>query len=87
MAHAHTELEDPNTKSIEIARLWEKAYTELVEFEDGVLRQLRELMPKLSATARHEAELTNMPMIVQHLQTFKYRRQFWQQRRRELDGG
>ena len=35
-----------------------------------MLAQLNEPLPKVSGEARHEAELTNLPMIVQHSQTF-----------------
>ena len=36
--------------------------------------------------ARQEAELSNLPVIVQHLQQFKYRRAFWLQRVAQLNG-
>lgn len=67
-----------------MAQLWEQAYAELVEFEEKVLARLNDLLPTLSADARHEAELTNLPMIVQHLQGFRYRRAHWRQRLEEL---
>src|ERR1700693_366985 len=79
----HLQREDPNTTSVEIARMWETAYEELVDFEEKLLRRLRTGMPILSQAARHEAELTNLPMIVEHLQTFKYRLAFWRRRRIE----
>jgi hypothetical protein len=40
----------------------------------------------LSPAARREAELTNLPMIAEHLQTFKYRRAHWQERVSQLSG-
>jgi len=67
----HLEREDPTTTSVRVARIWTEAYTELVEFEED---------------ARHEAELTNLPMIVQHLQTFRYRLAHWRKRLQELGG-
>ena len=69
-----------------MARLWVRAYKELVIFEEGVLGRLNEMLPTLSPAARQEAELTNLPMIVQHLQTFRYRRAHWRKRLQELDG-
>jgi len=81
----HVRREDPETASLEIARTWETAYSELVDFESKLLNRVRKRMPLLSAAARHEAELTNVPMIVEHLQTFKYRLQFWRRRRIELE--
>ena len=81
----HLRREDPNTTSVEIARMWETAYDELVDFEQKLLNRVRTRMPVLSEAARHEAELTNLPMIVEHLQTFKYRLAFWRRRRMELE--
>ena len=82
----HLDAEDPDTSSIEVARLWVQAYDELVTFEERMLARLTEMMPTLSTAARKEAELTNLPMIVQHLQTFRYRRAHWRRRVDELDG-
>ena len=81
----HLQREDPDTTSVEIARMWETAYDELVDFEQKLLNRVRKRMPLLSVAARHEAELTNLPMIVEHLQTFKYRLAFWRRRRIELE--
>ena len=69
-----------------MATIWAEAYTELVEFEEAILAGLQRRLPTLSDDARHEAELTNLPMIVQHLQTFRYRRAHWRQRVQELRG-
>jgi hypothetical protein len=41
---------------------------------------------RLSHAARREAELTNLPMINEHLQTFKYRRAHWHERVESLNG-
>jgi hypothetical protein len=83
----HVEREDPGTTSIELARMWETTYHELIEMEESLLRRIHDILPTLSAVARQEAELSNLPLIVQHLQTFKYRLAFWHQRVAELDGG
>ena len=50
------------------------------------MKRVTELLPSLSPEARHEAEITNLPMIAQHLQTFKYRRAQWRKRVEELNG-
>jgi hypothetical protein len=84
---AHVRREDTETASVEIARTWETAYSELVDFETKLLDRVRKRLPALSEAARHEAELTNIPMIVEHLQTFKYRLSFWRRRRTELEQG
>lgn len=78
--------EDPDTTSIETAQTWEHAYSELVDFEERVLQRLEDLLPTLSVAARQEAERTNLPMIVDHLKTFRYRRAHWRKRLVELDG-
>jgi hypothetical protein len=80
------ESEDLSTVSVEVARFWQGAYDELVRMEEQLLSQLEKLLPKLSPAARREAELTNLPMINEHLQTFRYRRAHWQVRVAELNG-
>lgn len=78
--------EDPETTSVEVARTWHRAYSELVDFEEKVLGRLQDLLPTLGPAARQEAELTNLPMIVDHLKMFRYRRAHWRERLQELDG-
>ena len=85
-AQRHLAREDPDTTSLRVARIWTEAYTELVEFEEAILAALTKRLPTLSDDARHEAELTNLPMIVQHLQNFRYRRAHWRKRLQELGG-
>jgi hypothetical protein len=80
------ETEDLTTLSIEVAKFWHNAYDELVRMEEQLLTQLESMLPKLSHAARREAELTNLPMINEHLQTFKYRRAHWSERVASLDG-
>lgn len=80
------ETEDLSTLSVEVARFWHGAYDELVRMEEHLLEQLEQMLPKLSRAARREAELTNLPMINEHLQTFKYRRAHWRERVESLDG-
>jgi hypothetical protein len=82
----HIESEDLSTQSVEIARFWHSAYDELVRMEEQLLSQLEQMLPKLSHAARREAELTNLPMINEHLQMFKYRRAHWQERVESLNG-
>jgi hypothetical protein len=72
--------------SVEVARFWQEAYDELVSMEEKLLAQLESMLPRLSPAARREAELTNVPMINDHLQTFKYRRAHWKQRVEALNG-
>ena len=83
----HSESEDLATMSVEVARFWQEAYDELVTMEEKLLGQLEAMLPRLSPAARREAELTNLPMINDHLQTFRYRRAHWKQRLEALNGG
>src|ERR1700737_1697561 len=85
VALKHMETEDLSTQSIEVARFWQSAYDELVNMEENLLSQLEAMLPKLSRAARREAELTNLPMINDHLQTFRYRRAHWHQRLAQLN--
>ncbi len=85
-ALSHMESEDLTTVSVEVARFWHGAYDELVRMEEQLLGQLEQMLPKLSHAARREAELTNLPMINEHLQTFKYRRAHWNERVESLAG-
>jgi hypothetical protein len=80
------ESEDLSALSIEVARFWHSAFDELVRMEEHLLSQLEAMLPKLSPAARREAELTNLPMINEHLQTFKYRRAHWSERVESLNG-
>lgn len=82
----HSESEDLSTMSVEVARFWQEAYDELVRMEEQLLAQLESMLPKLSPAARREAELTNLPMISDHLQMFRYRRAHWKQRVESLNG-
>lgn len=82
----YMESDDLTTQSVEIARFWHSAYVELVRMEEQLLSQLEQMQPKLSHAARREAELTNLPMINEHLQTFKYRRAHWHERVESLNG-
>jgi hypothetical protein len=72
--------------SVEVARFWQEAYDELVRMEEQLLSQLESMLPRLSPAARREAELTNLPMINEHLQMFRYRRAHWKQRVDALNG-
>jgi len=82
----HSESEDLATLSAGVARFWQDAYDELVNMEERLLAQLEQMLPKLSPAARREAELTNLPMINDHLQTFRYRRAHWKGRLEQLNG-
>src|SRR5260370_24440461 len=70
----HMENEDLTTHSVAVARVWHDAYDELVRMEEQLLNQLEQMLPKPSKAALPEAQLTNLPIINEHLQTFKSQR-------------
>ena len=76
--------EDPGTQSAQSAHHWLKAYAELLELEADLLDMIAERMPGMSDEARHEAEETNLPVIVTQMERFRYRLEFWRQRKQEL---
>jgi hypothetical protein len=84
--HRLMEGEDPNTQSVEAAHQWLKAYAELLELEADLLDVVAERMATMSGDARHEAEETNLPVIVTQMERFRYRLEFWRQRKLELGG-
>jgi hypothetical protein len=75
---------DPGTATMEQAVYWRKIYSEIVTMEEGVLERIRELMADQSPEARHEAELSNVPVVVAQLARFKQRHGYWEKRVLEL---
>ncbi|MHB8688498.1 MAG: hypothetical protein ACYDB4_15070 [Candidatus Dormibacteraceae bacterium] len=84
-AQAHGERR-PHHAVDRVARFRQSAYDELVRMEEALLSQLEARLPNLSRAARREVELTNLPMINEHLQTFRYRRAHWSERVESLNG-
>jgi hypothetical protein len=78
--------EDPSTQSPQTAHQWLKAYAELLALEADLLDMIAERMPNMCDEARREAEETNLPVIVTHIERFRHRLEFWRQRKQELGG-
>jgi hypothetical protein len=72
--------EDPTIYSPEVSRRWQSAYSELLELETGLLHFLSEHMPRMSADAQREAQLTNLPLIESQVERFRQRLELWRQR-------
>lgn len=70
----------------EEAAYWLQVYTEILAMEEKVLSRIQQLMATQSAAARHEVELTNLPVVVAQAERFRRRRGFWEARMSELDG-
>src|SRR3977135_3242411 len=82
----HIATADLTTTWLVASRFCQGSSVEIGRMEEQLLNQLEERLPMLSPAARREAELTNVPMIAEHLQTFKYRRAHWQERVAQLNG-
>ena|ERR1700730_9746963 len=76
---------DPITATMEQAIYWRKIYSEIVTMEEGVLARIRELMLAQSPEARHEAQLSNVPVVEAQLARFKQRHGYWDNRVLELE--
>lgn len=76
---------DPKTASMEQALYWRKIYREILAMEEKVLKRIQDLMAKQSPQARHEVELTNVPVVAAQAERFRQRLGFWTARVRELE--
>lgn len=72
--------------SLEEARRWTSVYREVVSMEQAVLSSISRQLPTLSASARAEAESTNVPLIQGQLTRFQHRLMLWEARLAEFDG-
>jgi hypothetical protein len=79
--------EDPTTTRASEAQRWVALYTELLAFEDEMLRRIRANMASLSPAARQEVERSNLPQLIQDYQRFQGRLSFWERRLREISTG
>jgi hypothetical protein len=76
---------DPKTASLEQARYWQQIYVEILAMEYQVMERIEDLMAKQSPRARHEVELTNVPVVAAHAERFRQRLGFWTARVSELE--
>lgn len=70
----------PADASLEQAVYWRQVYAEIFAMEEKVLERIRQLMQTQSATARHEVELTNVPVVVAQAERFRQRLGYWDTR-------
>jgi hypothetical protein len=68
---------DPATATLEQALFWRNIYTEILTMEEAVLDRIRQLMDSQSPEARHEVELTNVPVVVAQVERFRVRQEIW----------
>jgi hypothetical protein len=76
----------PQDGNIKEALYWKQIYTEILAMEEKVLVRIRELMLTQSEQARHEVELTNVPVVVAQAERFRQRLGYWEARVLELNG-
>jgi hypothetical protein len=69
---------DPATATLEQAVFWRNIYTEILAMEESVLKRIHQLMADQSPQARHEVELTNVPVVVAQAERFRSRLGFWE---------
>ena len=74
----------PGDATLEQAVYWREVYSEIFAMEEKVLARIRELMLTQSDTARHEVELTNVPVVVAQAERFRQRLGYWDARVADL---
>jgi hypothetical protein len=75
----------PGEANLQQAVYWKEVYTEILAMEEKVLARIRELMLTQSDTARHEVELTNVPVVVAQAERFRQRLGYWDERVADLE--
>ncbi len=78
--------ENPESESLEDARRWVTVYSYLVKLEEELLDMLAGAIPLMPDAAQREAEQTNLPVLASQAERFRHRRDYWVQRRTELEG-
>ena len=74
----------PGDATLKQALYWKKVYTEILAMEEKVVARVRQLMETQSDAARHEVELTNVPVVVAQAERFRQRLGYWDARVQEL---
>ena len=76
---------DLSSATLEQAVYWRQIYVEILAMEEKVLERIKELMAQQSPQARHEVELTNVPVVVAQAARFRERLGFWTAKVTELE--
>jgi hypothetical protein len=74
----------PEEANLGQALYWTQIYAQILVMEESVLDRIRQLMRGQSPEARHEVELTNVPVVVAQAERFRRRHGYWEARVREL---
>jgi hypothetical protein len=77
--------EDPGSKYPEDVLHWINAYSELIEFKEGLINKSRsEIADMENPNARKEADDVDVTILVAELDRYQKRLRFWKQRREDL---
>ena len=76
----------PANSTLAHALYWQKIYSEILAMEEKVLTRIHQLMDTQSAEAKHEVELTNVPVVVAQAERFRQRLGYWTERVSQLNG-
>lgn len=83
--------QDIESSLLQQAVFWRDTYREILTMEEKVMARILELMATQSATARHEVELSDVPVIAAQVERFRSRLGYWETRlerhRAEADSG
>ena len=75
----------PADASLQQALYWRQIYVEILAMEEAVLDRIQHLMAMQSEAARHEVEMTNLPVVVAQAEKFRQRLGYWEARLRQLE--
>lgn len=76
----------PADSTLEHALYWRQIYSEILAMEEKVLARIHQLMDTQSDEAKHEVELTNVPVVVAQAERFRQRLGYWDNRVTQLNG-
>jgi hypothetical protein len=76
----------PANSTLEHALYWQNIYGEILAMEEKVLARIHQLMDTQSDEAKHEVELTNVPVVVAQAERFRQRLGYWTERVSQLNG-
>jgi len=72
--------QDVESASAAQAIFWRDTYQEILSMEKSVMARICELMVQQSESARHEVEMSNVPVIAAQIERFQARFQIWERR-------
>ena len=76
--------ENPSSRSVDDIRHWISAYTELLTFKDGLLRDMERGMKALSRPASSEIQELDVTLILKQRERYLRRLTFWLERQLEV---